>query len=263
VRLSQIFIYPLKSARGVALSEARLSDRGLAHDRRFMLVDAAGLFVTQRQFPFMARIETALDGERLRLSYPEHGSLEVALVPDAGAPRNVRVFRDEVAALDLGESPAAFFSDVFAQPMRLVYMPDAALRPVDGRYAREGDHVSFADGFPYLIGTEASLANLNARLEQPVPMNRFRPNLVIGDADAYAEDSWAQVRIGDAEFDVVKPCERCAIITTDQERGERSSTAPLKTLAGYHAHQRKAAFFQNAICRRGERVRVGDPVTAS
>jgi uncharacterized protein YcbX len=123
-----------------------------------------------------------------------------------------------------------------------------------------GDHVGFADAFPYLLGNEASLADLNARLPAPVPMNRFRPNLVISGAPAYAEDGWTTIRIGEAVFELRKPSTRCVTITTDQVTGERTGKEPLATLAGYHTWQQKTVFFQNVICRSGGRVQVGDSV---
>jgi uncharacterized protein YcbX len=259
MQLTQLFIYPLKSARGIALREARLTPRGLAHDRRFMLVDEQGLFVTQRQHPQMARLVTSLTDERLCVDW-EGERLEVPLTPSVGDTARVRVFRDEVSALDLGAEASRFFSAALGQTLRLMYMPDTSQRQVDTAYARAGDHVSFADGFPYLLASEATLADLNARLETPVPMQRFRPNLVVSGAPAYAEDRWGEIRIGDALFEVKKPCTRCVIITTDQETGVRHPKEPLKTLAGYNTWHGKPAFAQNLLCRSGERLRVGESV---
>lgn len=259
MQLSQLFIYPIKSARGIALREARLTPRGLEHDRRFMLVDEDKLFLTQRQHPQMTRLVTSLVGERLRIDW-QGEQLEVPLTPSAGDRVQVRVFKDEVSALDLGAEASAFFSAALGQRTRLVYMPDSSERQVDPSYARAGDHVSFADGFPYLLANEGTLADLNRRLETPVPMQRFRPNLVVGGAPAYAEDGWGEIRIGDALFEVKKPCTRCVIITTDQETGERHAKEPLKTLASYYTWQGKPVFAQNVLCRGGERVQVGESV---
>jgi uncharacterized protein YcbX len=264
VELSGLFIYPLKSARGIALQRAELTPRGLLHDRRLMVVDSDGLFLTQRTHPSMARLATALEGSaqgaRLRVTFDDLPPLEVPLTPQGGAPREVRVFRDSMLALDQGEEPAAFFTRALGQPVRLVYMPDDTRRSVARQYAEEHDIVSFADGFPYLLANEASLADLNTRLATPVPMNRFRPNLVVRGAAPFAEDGWARLRIGDAQFEVRKPCVRCAIITTDQETGERPDKEPLRTLASFHTWQGKSAFAQNVLWRSGSELRVGDKV---
>jgi uncharacterized protein YcbX len=259
MQLTGLFIYPLKSARGIALGEARLTPRGLEHDRRFMLVDERGMFVTQRQHPQMARLVTSLVDERLHVDW-EGERLEVPLTPGAGEATRVRVWRDEVSALDMGAEASRFFSAALGQTLRLVYMPDASQRQVDTAFARAGDHVSFADGFPYLLASESTLDDLNARLEAPVPMQRFRPNLVVAGAPAYAEDRWQEIRIGDALFEVRKPCTRCVIITTDQETGARHPKEPLKTLAAYNTWQGKPVFAQNLLRRSGEQLRVGESV---
>jgi uncharacterized protein YcbX len=259
VQLSQLYVYPLKSARGIALREARLTARGLEHDRRFMLVDEHGVFLTQRRLPQMARLVTAIVGDMLRVSWDEQ-HCEVPLQPRAGAGLRVRVFADEVDALDQGDAARAFFSALLGQDARLVYMPDASQRPVDSKYADAGEVVSFADGFPYLLANEGSLADLNARLETPVPMQRFRPNLVVSGAAAFAEDGWREIRIGDACFELKKPCTRCLIVTTDQETGARHPKEPLKTLAGYNTWQGKPVFAQNALLRSGAQLQVGDSV---
>jgi uncharacterized protein len=261
VWLSGLFIYPIKSARGIALPEAELTPRGLAYDRRFMLVDADGVFLTQRQLPAMARLVTSIDAWRqLRVSFDDLAPLELPLTPDAGPRCEVRVFQDRVTAIDLGAEPAAFFSRALGRPARLVYMPDDALRAVHRDFAEPHDSVSFADGFPYLLANDASLDALNARLSERIPMNRFRPNLVVSGAEAFAEDGWTRLQIGEALFEVRKPCTRCAIITTDQERGERAAKEPLTVLAGFHTWQGKATFAQNLLCRGTGTLRLGDSV---
>lgn len=266
IRLSAIFIYPLKSARGISLTAAELTARGLAYDRRFMVVDADGVFLTQRQLPAMARLITSVhDAEphaerRLRVDFDDLEPLDLPLTPGDGERCEVRVFQDRVAAIDLGARAAAFFTGALGRPARLVYMPDEALRAVNCGFAEPGDVVSFADGFPYLLASESSLDALNARLAERVPMNRFRPNLVVSGAEAFAEDRWTRVQIGGVLFEVRKPCTRCAIITTDQERGERAAKEPLTALAGFHSWQGKAAFAQNLLCRGAGTLRVGDDV---
>ncbi|HEX6243379.1 MAG TPA: MOSC N-terminal beta barrel domain-containing protein [Polyangiales bacterium] len=260
MQLTQLFVYPIKSAHGIAVAEAGLTARGLEHDRRFMLVDADHNFLTQRQLPQMARLVPEIVGGALRVRW-EQEQLEVPLTPRDGEPLRVRVWRDEVEALALGPEASAFFSQALGQATRLVYLPDASARQVDLQYSAPGDHVSFADGFPYLLANEASLADLNAQLAQPVPMSRFRPNLVIAGAPAYAEDAWREICIGDARFEVKKPCTRCAIITTDQETGRRDGKEPLQTLVRTRSWQGKPVFAQNLLCRDGGRLRRGDAVT--
>lgn len=260
LRLSGLFIYPVKSARGISLSEALLTPRGLAHDRRFMIVDGAGHFVTQRQAPQLARLVPELADHRLLLGFDSLTKLSVPLQPTAGAPLRVTVWRDQVDAMDCGDEAANLCAAILGQPARLVYMPDSSLRQVSLSYAAEGDVVSFADGFPYLLTNQGSLDELNSRLEEKVPMSRFRPNLVVEGASAYAEDGWSRLQVGDVPFDVRKPCDRCVIITTDQLSGERVGKEPLKTLAGYHTWNGKSAFGQNLLARAPGTLRVGDPV---
>ena len=259
-RLAAIYVYPLKSARGIALSEGVLSANGLQHDRCFMLVDAQGEFVSQRETGRMARLTTAIHGDDLHVSCGDQGPFVVALNPRTGAPRRVRIWDDEVDALDIGDEAASFFSAQLGFGVRLVFMPETNLRQVDTRFAEPGDRVGFADAFPYLLGSEASLADLDARLSEPVPMSRFRPNLVLSGAPAYAEDGWSSIRIGEATFELRKPSSRCVTINTDQETGERVGKEPLATLASYKTWRQKAVFFQNVVCRGGGLVRVGDSV---
>lgn len=260
IELSGIFIYPLKSARGIALSEGVLSAGGLLHDRRFMLVDANDQFVSQRDYGQLARLAAELREGELLVSFDQHGPLALPLTPTRGMLRRVHIWHDDVQALDLGDGAAEFFTSVLGFDARLVYMPDAGLRQVDEKYAEVGDRVGFADAFPYTLASEASLAELNTRIDAPAPMNRFRPNLVIRGAPAYAEDDWATIRIGEALFELRKPSTRCVTITTDQETGERTGKEPLKTLASYHTWRGKTVFCHNVICRSGGRIRVGDSV---
>lgn len=260
LRLSGLFIYPIKSARGLSLREARLTARGLAHDRRFMIVDQDGLFLTQRQVPQMARLVPTIEAGQLRIAFDHQPGLRVPITP-TGVAVQVKVWRDTVAALDCGDEAASFCSGALGQPARLVFMPDSTERQVQPAHANEGDVVSFADSFPYLLTSQDSLDELNARLPQPVPMSRFRPNLVVEGAGAYAEDGWSQLQVGGVTFEVRKPCDRCVVITTDQLTGERTGKEPLKTLAGYHTWNGKSAFGQNLLCRGDGVLRMGDAVS--
>lgn len=262
ITLTGIFIYPVKSARGIALPEARLSDRGIAHDRRFLIVDAEGRFFTQRDDPRLALLHTAILGDALALSF-EGSQLDVPLQPQGGDTRRVQVFADEVAgALDLGVLAQDFLSSAFGRELSLVYMPEQVRRQVDPSRADPGDIVGFADGFPYLLTNESSLGALNTHLSNPVPMRRFRPNFVIEGAPAYSEDQLGALTIGGVPFRGLKPCSRCVIVDTDPDLGVRSP-GPLAALAHTHTIGKRAIFGQNLVARGTGVVRLGDAVLIS
>ncbi|MET0287599.1 MAG: MOSC N-terminal beta barrel domain-containing protein [Polyangiales bacterium] len=261
ITLTGIFIYPVKSARGIALPEARLSDRGIQHDRRFLIVDENGRFQTQREDPSMARLHTALVGDSLVLTF-DGRSLELPLQPALGDTRSVRVFADQIeGALELPLA-ASFLSDAFGRELSLVYMPDGVRRQVDPKRAGPNDLVGFADGFPYLLCSESSLEALNVHLSNPVTMRRFRPNFVIEGANAYAEDKFRALRLGSVPFLALKPCSRCVIVDTDPDLGVRSP-GPLAALAHTHTMEKRAIFGQNLVARGSGVVRLGDEVSIS
>jgi hypothetical protein len=259
--LSQISIYPVKSARGLDLEQARLVHRGLEYDRRWMLVDEKGRFLTQRQLSRMALIRPTLERDSLTLRAEGFTPLELPATLDDGPLRTVQVWEDQCVAVSAGADADKWLGNVLGQKIRLVYMPDECERQVDETYARPGDITSFSDGFPLLLISEASLQDLNARLELPVPMRRFRPNLVISGCKPYAEDDWQRIRIGDIEFEVVKPCSRCIIPTIDTETGLRNpDQEPLRTLATYRRRDNKVYFGQNLIHRGTGLLKIGDPL---
>ena len=242
--LSGLFVYPLKSARGIALERAKVGARGIEHDRRWMVVDEQGVFVSQRTHPRLALVGTALDGAVLRLAAP--GLPELPLSPPLEtAAEPVRVWNDNVPGLVAPKNACEWVSELLGARCRLVYLPDAARRRVAAPYA-PARLVSFADAFPFLLLSEGSLAELNRRLERPVPMDRFRPNLVVSGCSPHAEDTWRRIRIGDVSFVVAKPCSRCVVVTTDQSTGERHRE-PLATLATYRLLDGKVMFGQNLI----------------
>lgn len=259
-QLTGIYVYPVKSARGLSLPEAALGDRGLVHDRRFLVVDEHGRFLTQRELPAMARLETALHGDTLGLRF-ERASVELPLWPSHGTRRRVRVFQDEVDALDLGSAVARFLSDAFARSCALVYMPEDARRAVDPSRAAAHDIVSFADAFPYLLASESSLAALNRELEQPVTMSRFRPNFVFDGLPPYAEDEFRELTIGTLPFLALKPCSRCVIVNTDPVTGVRQPGV-LEALVRTHRIGNKPMFGQNLVARGSGVLRLGDPLQA-
>jgi hypothetical protein len=265
VMLAALHVYPVKGCRGLAPAAAWAVARGLEGDRRWMIVDGAGRFVSQRTRPRLAVVAPEAAAGALVLRAPEREPLVVPLVADGGpagegAAGPVTVWYDTVAARDAGAAAAAWFEALLGEPARLVFMPDDTRRAVDPAYAAPGDIVSFADGFPWLLISAASLADLNARLPRPLPMTRFRPNLVVSGCAPYAEDGWRTLRIGEAVFRVVKPCARCLVTTVDQETGEPDGPEPLRTLAGYRRIGDGIMFGQNLLAERGGELRIGATV---
>ncbi len=249
-RLEAIYLYPVKSLGGIALQEAHLERRGLLYDRRWMLVDEQGRFISQREYPALARLGTALQGRLLRIFEKEAPSrfVDLAIEPpvEVREKRTVQVWGDYCRACVYPPEVNAWFSDYLHARVQLVFMPDNTLRRADGRYTPNPTTLSFADGFPYLLIGLASLEDLNRRLAQPVPMSRFRPNLVFSGGRPYEEDSWREFWIGEAQFLAVKPCARCAVVSTDQETGMRHAE-PLQTLATYRRRGNRILFGQNAL----------------
>ena len=261
MKLASIHIYPLKSGQPIDLVASEVMPRGLPGDRRWMLVDETGRFLTARQFPRLAMVGALLEGDVLRLRAP--GMTELAIPMQPASPNHlvVTVWKDQVNAVAPSEAADAWFSEWLGKAVRLVQMTDDIHRPVTPDYGRAGDEVSFADGFPLLLITTASLADLNRRLAQPVPMQRFRPNVVIDGADPYAEDTWTRLRIGEVEFEGVKNCSRCVFTTIDPETGTKSADGePLKTLGTYRLADGGIYFGQNLIPRSSGTIRVGDAV---
>lgn len=244
--LSGLYCYPLKSAAGIAVDKARLEARGLQYDRRWMVIDTDNTFVSQRSEPRLARIKPYL-ADTLQLHALDMPVLEVPLKA-GGSSLSVHVWEDTVTAVTVDPAADAWLSEVLGQPVRLVYLPDDSHRPIDPDYAQTGAHneVSFADGYAVLVVSEASLEDLNTRLETPLPMNRFRPNIVVEGCAPYDEDDWTRLRAGEVQLSLVKPCGRCVVTTTDQATLERSPE-PLRTLATYRKQGSHVMFGQNAV----------------
>ncbi len=238
LQISSLIIYPVKSLRGIAVPAAEMDALGLAGDRRFLVVDEQGGFLTQRMLPRMACISTELSTDTLTLSAVGFGSISV---PRAADPRaelmKVSIWKSSgLLAEDCGDIAATWLSDFLQLKCRLVRIGDQFCRPVLKEAARLGDVVSFADAAPLLVISEASLADLNDRIHQnggdSVPMNRFRPNLVVSGCEAFAEDEWASLQIGSVKLRAAGKSARCILTTTDQETGVRGKE-PLKTLATF------------------------------
>jgi uncharacterized protein len=223
-------------------------------------VDQAGQFISQRSHPRMALVEPSLNGELLRVDAPGMPTLEVLPVSPTAKTMAVTVWDDVCPASSVGQEAEGWFSEYLGCSCFLVHMDSEGIRPADPEFAPVGTRVSFADGFPFLLISEESLADLNRRLAEPVPMNRFRPNLVIAGAGyPFAEDRWERIRIGDITLSLVKPCSRCVVTTTDQTTTERGKE-PLRTLARYRKVNGKAMFGQNAVHDRPGELRVGETV---
>lgn len=261
ITVTGLYRYPVKSCAGSAVEAVEVDQRGIRHDRELMLVDArSGLFLTQREHPRMALIRPSIAEGVLRAEAPGVAPLRLRLTR-RGDPRPVVIWRDRCAAVDQGDTAAAWFGAFLGVACRLVRMADGFVRRVDPTYAAEaGDQVGFADGYPFLLISVESLADLNARLDQPLPMNRFRPNIVVrGDGTAFAEDDWRRITIGEITFSIVKPCARCVITTTDQETAAVGKE-PLATLATFRRAERGVFFGQNLVHAGTGTLRVGDAV---
>jgi uncharacterized protein YcbX len=257
--LGGLYIYPLKSCASITLDSSDLSATGLRHDRRWMLVDDTGEFMSQRAHPRIALISTDLSDKHLTVSAPGMPDLQLPLRHEDGNPIDVSVWGDKNKGAPVGEEADRWFGRFLKVRCRLVSKPNDDPRLVDSVYARNGDQVGFADGFAFLLISEASLDDLNSRLDVPLPMNRFRPNFVVKGCDPYAEDGWSRLRIGGVPFRVAEACPRCAITTTDQKTGTRGKE-PLRTLATYRRFDGEVFFGRNLIHDELGTVRLGDRV---
>lgn len=272
MEITGLFVYPVKSCRGIAVAQTELGPRGFVHDREFLVVDESDTFLTQRNAPELATIATALDttgfvfrssaGE-LRLPFEE-----IAARSKKPVRRNITIFNDRGVADDVGDAAAAWFSTALRRTCRLVRVGEAFNRAVplvrvaeDFRSAG-APPISFTDAFPTLLTSEASLADLNTRLPHPVPMNRFRPNIVVRGTAPYEEDTWRTVRANSVAFGCSAACLRCTITTTDQQTGERHGVEPLRTLAAYRrAADDSGVMFGQYLVHSGRgTLRVGDPL---
>ena len=230
--IAALFVYPVKSCRGIAVAAAQMTERGLAHDREWMIVDADGRFVSQRELPSLALIRTMLQPEGLELSARDGTTLPVPFA-HPGPTRSVTVWRDTVAAIDQGDDAARWLTAHLGRDVRLVRFDPEVRRGCNRAYVGDsGAHTGFADAYPLLVLAEASLADLNRRLASPLPINRFRPNVVLSGCEAYDEDHIDEIVAGAIRMKLVKPCTRCQITTTDQETAQRADE-PLATLATY------------------------------
>ncbi len=249
MKLTEINIYPIKSLKGISVESATVEARGLRNDRRWMLIDSNGTFMTQREFPQMATMSVGVDDHLLYVWADGFGTLELPLSPETGDRRQLEVWGNPCEGEAYEAVINEWFSDAVGESCELVFMPDDARRDISKLFNKGDEIVSFADGCPLLAIGEASLSDLNTHIltaereagrladYRPLPMNRFRPNIVVEGSEPFAEDRWNRIRVGDAVFRSTKPCARCAITTVDQTRGEFDGKEPLKTLASYRKAQ--------------------------
>ncbi len=260
LKLSEIFIYPIKSLGGISLQTSEVEKRGLKYDRRYLLVDENGMFMTQRDFSQMAL---------LKLSFAENGfnildikNSNKTIIPFESTSKEiikVNIWEDVCNAVVVDKDLDVWFSTVLNKKCSLVYMPDDEKRIVEKKYIDEEHLVSFADAYPFLIIGQASLDDLNSKLTSPIPMNRFRTNFVFTGGNPFEEDNWKKFKIGAAEFEAVKPCARCVITTTDQQTAIRNEE-PLKILSTYRKIDNKVMFGMNLICKKAATISVNDSI---
>ena len=264
ISLSSIHIYPVKALGGISLSQALVSSRGLQYDRRFLVVNANYQFLTQREYPKMATVWVGIENGAVVFSAPDMEDISFPTAPMELPARSVKVWSSESTAHAVSPEADRWLSEYLGAEVHLLYMPDSAARPVSPEFAKNSEIVSFADGYPFLIASESSLSDLNARIVanggQALPMNRFRPNLVIAGCDAFAEDRLGEIAIGEAVFRAVKPCVRCQVTTTDQVEGVVRGPEPLRTLATYRDSPNGVMFGMNLIPVKLGTVRTGDVV---
>jgi uncharacterized protein len=258
LELTRLFIYPLKSAQGIEVASAQVMERGLEHDRRFMLVDPDGNLVTARQQAKLLMVATRIELEHLILCAPNMPELRVPLQPE-GPQRQVRVWFDWMLALDVGVEARDWFSALFTSSLSLVWMPDRAERRMNPEFGPS--RLSFADGNPLHLIQESSLSDLENRVEIPLGVERFRPNLVVRGSDAYAEDGWSRVRFGTLDLRVHEACARCMMVNLEPVTGG-IGLEPLRTLAGYRRQGKKVLFGQHLHALNLGELRVGQRGTA-
>lgn len=266
MNIATLYTYPIKSCGALSHAVMELDTRGPLWDRRWMLIDEDGLFVTQRELPRMALIQPAFKDGLLSIAAPGMNEICVPLERQRDIPKQVQIWNDTCKAWDEGDEAAGWVSDFLNVQLRLVRMTDDYVRRVDERYAPRSAQTGFSDGFPLLIVSLASLGELNQKLTEcgaeAIPMSRFRPNIVIAGCEAFAEDTWKTIQISDLLIDVVKPCARCAIPSVDQLTAEiRDPKEPMATLNTFRKQNGKVMFAQNAIHRAPGSLRLGEKVT--
>lgn len=253
--VTALAIHPIKGCAPIAVARARVTRRGLGDDRRYMLVGQDGRFLSQRDAPELGVVRVRIDGSVLVVD----DALSLPRDHVEGPRREVSVWSHTGEAVE-HEAGSAWFSRRLDRPCALVFQPDAVERPVNPARGRPGDHVSFADGYPLLLCTTASLDALERRAGVPLAMARFRPNVVTTAPAPFAEDRWARLALGAVPFRNVKPCDRCSVTTIDPET-RVAGKEPLRTLATFRARDGAVWFGSNLVPDGEGEIAVGDVVT--
>lgn len=259
--VSELFIYPIKSLGGIFLASAMVTDRGFQYDRRWMLVDEDNHFLTQREFPAMALLQVELTDGGLKVYHKKniHSSIIIPFSPETNEKANVEIWDDSCEAQFVSKVADEWFSDMLLLKCRLVFMPGSTKRLVDNNYAFNKEITGFSDAFPFLIIGQSSLNDLNSRLTEPLPINRFRPNIVFTGGEPFEEDGMEHFIINHINFYGVKPCARCVIPTINQDNIDKTKE-PLRTLATYRMKNNKIYFGQNVLHNGEGTISVGDTI---
>ena len=262
LRLSEIWVYPIKSLGGIRLQQAEVREKGLVYDRRWMLVDANGTFMTQRVTPAMAFLKLMFDHGNLIITHSKTSSSHsTPLKPNRTEQEQVvTIWNDSVKAFEVNKETSQWFSNALGVNCKLVSFPEENERAVDPNFAINDEHVSLADAYPFLTIGQSTLDFLNTKLKQPLPMNRFRPNFVFTGGEPHEEDSWRNFTIGSNRFVGVKPCARCIMTTINQDTAEKGDE-PLRTLNTYRKRENKILFGQNLLSIDHQQVKEGDIIT--
>jgi uncharacterized protein len=261
-KLTEIWIYPIKSLPGIRVPSANVQGKGLEYDRRFMLVDENNKFITLREFPNMALFDISMDGSTIRVRPQNNGRLSTLFIngkePRINPLKSI-IWDDEVEVFEVNPAYSKWFSEALGTNCKLVFFPEENKRRVDEEYVKQEHHVSLADGYPFLVIGLNSLRDLNERIGQELSMKRFRPNLIFEGGLPYEEDDWKNFRIGHVPFAGVKPCGRCAIPTIDPETGMKG-IEPTRTLASYRNRNGKVYFGENVIALNDGEIKEGDEI---
>jgi uncharacterized protein len=260
--VSELFIYPIKSLGGISVSSAKVTERGFEYDRRWMLVDLNNRFITQRELPEMALLQAELTPQGLKVFHKENinSQITIPFIQAVNEELTVQIFEDSCKAVPVSKTADEWFSKMLRVKCRLVYMHNSSKRFVDKRYANNNEITGFSDAYPFLILGQSSLDDLNKRLIHPLPVNRFRPNIVFTGGTPYEEDTMQEFVINKISFYGVKLCSRCAITTVNQDDASKSKE-PLKTFASYRQKNNKVYFGQNLLAKGYSSIKVGDQIT--
>ncbi len=261
MEISRLFIYPIKSLGGISLQKSDVEMRGLKHDRRWMLVDENGVFLTQRNLPKLAAFSLSINNQFLEVfNKVTQSKINIPFLPKSGIKMLVKVWDDELIAEIVDIEISDWFSLQLGQKVNLVYQSEDSIRKVDKNYAVNGEeHTSFSDGYPILVISEASLDELNSKCPEQIPMERFRPNVVIRNCEAFSEDTLGEINISDAKLYGVKPCARCIMTTINQDTFEKSKE-PILTLSKFRKFEHRILFGQNVVVHKIGTIAVGDKV---